>query len=544
MRRKYSVPSKLIAKFIVLLAFVIFGCAPAHMSVNTYAKSTYDYDFLRAEELLNTGKTEEALDIYTGLAEKTGDAYLYIKAAEVYTQNKEYNKAAQILEKGLDNKKLNHSDQIYYQLAKISYENFQEFENAAKYIKKALAVQSHIKYLELQADIYKDMNDFASAIEVYDELIQKNENASYYLQRGKLYVYLDLTKKAEEDLTKSVEMEKNLEAALLLADIYLKSDQNEKAVKYLKIAQEKHPGLILPELKLAELYMEANKEDEALKYYSQVVDKISGERKIYVLKQMGKIYLKQNKYDKVIDVLRQAYELNTDDTQSAFYIAVAYEAMKKYDMAEEYYKKTLEIRSDYTEAKKRLAYVYLSQGSYDKALEVLSGVSDIYRDVDFYRIKSAVFEERGNIKRAIEVLDKGLQSNPDSESLLVNKSFVMEKTGNLDATVETVKKVLNINPDNEVALNFLAYLYAENDMKLDEALELVSRALEIGNNNPAYLDTKAWVLYKQKKYEQAQEYQIKALNIAPEEKELREHMRAILDAMGIDKSVDEFIKTD
>jgi len=535
---------KITVKFLVLLSIFTFGCAPAHISLNTYAKDTYDYKFLKAEMLLNSGEFEEAADIYVDLAKKTGDIYLYTKAAEVYKKQQKYKKAVQILKSGIDSGNIGKQAELYYQLAKIYYENLQEFQSARKYIEKALSIDENIQYLELQADIYKNMNDFSSAIGVYDKLIRKNEDASYFLQRGKLYMYLDLAKKAEEDFVKAVEMDKNLEAALLLSDIYLRENQNKKAIKYLQIAQEKHPGLILPELKLAELYMESNRYEEALKYYSQIVDKVSGERKIYVLKQMGKIYLKQNKYKKVIDVLKKAYSLGSEDTQSAFYIAVAYEALGEYDKAEEYYKETLKIRSDYTQAKKRLAFVYLNQENYDKALEVLSDVSKVYRDVDFYRIKSAIYERKGELERAVEVLNEGLKSNPDSETLLINKAFVTEKKGDLNTTIDIVKKVLEINDNNAAALNFLAYLYAENDMKLGKALELVNRALEVDGNNPAYLDTKAWVLYKQKRYEQAKEYQIRALNMAPEEKELQDHMRAILDAMGINKGVDEYIKAD
>ncbi|TYB34106.1 MAG: tetratricopeptide repeat protein [Flexistipes sinusarabici] len=544
MFKVFPVFRKVTGRFIVLLSIIIFGCAPAHVPLNTYAKNSYDYKFLKAEMLLNSGEFKEAADIYMSLAEKTGDVYLYTKAAEVYKQQQEYKKAVEVLKDGIDSGNIGNSAELYYQLAKIYYENLQQFQSARKYIEKAVSIEESDQYLELQADIYKNTNDFSSAIGVYDKLIKKNEDASYFLQRGKLYMYLDLAKKAEEDFVKAVEMEKNLEAALLLADIYLRENQNKKAIKYLKIAQEKHPGLILPELKLAELYMESNRYEEALKYYSQIVDKVSGERKIYVLKQMGKIYLKQNEYKNVIEVLEEAYNLGSDDTQSAFYIALAYEALKEYDKAEKYYKETLKIRSDYTQAKKRLAFVYFSQGAYDKALDVLADVSEVYRDVDFYRIKSAVYERKGNLKKAVDVLNEGLKSNPDSETLLMNKAFVIEKKGDLNTTIDIAKKVLKINDNNDVALNFLAYLYAENDMKLEKALELVNRALEIDGNNPAYLDTKAWIFYKQKRYEQAKEYQIKALNLAPEEKELREHMRAILDAIGINKGVDEYIKAD
>jgi tetratricopeptide (TPR) repeat protein len=125
---------------------------------------------------------------------------------------------------------------------------------------------------------------------------------------------------------------------------------------------------------------------------------------------------------------------------------------------------------------------------------------------------------------------------------LINKAFLLEKAGDYEETVKILKRILENEPDNPAALNFLAYLYAENDVNLDEALNLVTRALNQDSENPAYLDTKAWILYKKGEFEKAMVLQKKALNQAPEDKELREHMEAILKALEIEKSVDEFIK--
>ncbi|HAL85771.1 MAG TPA: hypothetical protein DCM31_02080 [Deferribacteraceae bacterium] len=91
-------------------------------------------------------------------------------------------------------------------------------------------------------------------------------------------------------------------------------------------------------------------------------------------------------------------------------------------------------------------------------------------------------------------------------------------------------------------MNFLGFTYADLSIKLDEAYSLIESALAKDPENPAYLDSMGWVLYRFEKYEEAYGYQIRALRKAPDEKEIRDHMKAILERLEINKSVDDILK--
>jgi len=67
-------------------------------------------------------------------------------------------------------------------------------------------------------------------------------------------------------------------------------------------------------------------------------------------------------------------------------------------------------------------------------------------------------------------------------------------------------------PDNALSLNYLGFMYADSGIKLDEAKEMIEKALEIEPDNGAYLDSYAWVLYKLGRYDKA----IVAMNSAIE----------------------------
>jgi Tfp pilus assembly protein PilF len=78
--------------------------------------------------------------------------------------------------------------------------------------------------------------------------------------------------------------------------------------------------------------------------------------------------------------------------------------------------------------------------------------------------------------------------------------------GSPKAAEENLTRVLETQPRNDQALNNLAYLLAEGDTRLDEALKYAERAVEAVPDNPAYLDTLGWILYRKGVYKSAIQY--------------------------------------
>ena len=79
-----------------------------------------------------------------------------------------------------------------------------------------------------------------------------------------------------------------------------------------------------------------------------------------------------------------------------------------------------------------------------------------------------------------------------------------------------VKDFLLINANDFDAYNSLAWsfaIYIDNMQKLNEAEKWIEQAITI-NNNYAYNDTFAWILFKEKKYKQALAIAEKAISLA------------------------------
>ncbi|MCH5228529.1 MAG: tetratricopeptide repeat protein [Muribaculaceae bacterium] len=110
------------------------------------------------------------------------------------------------------------------------------------------------------------------------------------------------------------------------------------------------------------------------------------------------------------------------------------------------------------------------------------------------------------------------------------------KKGQVDKAYEEYDKSLFFFGDNALALNNYAYFLSEEGKDLEKAKKMSRRTLDLVENNPTYLDTYAWILYKLGDYREAKEYMELALELAEQQgddnEEYQKHYEAIKEAVG------------
>jgi tetratricopeptide (TPR) repeat protein len=118
----------------------------------------------------------------------------------------------------------------------------------------------------------------------------------------------------------------------------------------------------------------------------------------------------------------------------------------------------------------------------------------------------------------------------------------------IDKASEQLEALLKDDPDNPTFLNDLGFIWADHDMKFEEAEKLIRKAIDKDReqrkkiedlpkdenvDSAAYLDSLGWVLYKKKEYKEAKKYLEHAIKL-PEGKhiEIYDHLADTHIALG------------
>jgi len=99
-----------------------------------------------------------------------------------------------------------------------------------------------------------------------------------------------------------------------------------------------------------------------------------------------------------------------------------------------------------------------------------------------------------------------------------------ERTGALQEAERCFRKALELEPGHPASANYLAYMWAEKGLHLDEGLELVQQALKAEPENGAYLDTRGWIYYMQGRYEEAMADLLAAAEKEPDDPTVLDHL--------------------
>jgi tetratricopeptide (TPR) repeat protein len=108
-----------------------------------------------------------------------------------------------------------------------------------------------------------------------------------------------------------------------------------------------------------------------------------------------------------------------------------------------------------------------------------------------------------------------------------------ERKGDYASAERYFEKCLQLSPDFDEALNYLGFMWADRGEKLDRARELIEKAVKIEPDNPAYLDSMGWVLYKLHQPKEALDWILKAIKTDQEEDAtVYDHLGDIYAALG------------
>lgn len=191
---------------------------------------------------------------------------------------------------------------------------------------------------------------------------------------------------------------------------------------------------------------------------------------------------------------------------------------KPQEMIQSVISRVLLVEPDNEMATQWLLQYYASRKDYFSLEEICRrGVNYHPKDLVYPYFLGMIMLERNNNAEALEVLDRGIRlRSEDTRLALVSDAFTVKgdvfyKMGKHADAFLQYDSALVYNKDNVLCLNNYAYYLSLCNEYLDKAEEMSYRTIKAEPDNRTYLDTYAWILFMQAKYEQAQEYMDKVV---------------------------------
>ena len=135
--------------------------------------------------------------------------------------------------------------------------------------------------------------------------------------------------------------------------------------------------------------------------------------------------------------------------------------------------------------------------------------------------------------KALDDAEKLSESNDDKETVQFMRGAMYERMKRYDAAEAEFRKVIELNPENAGALNYLGYMLADRNTKLEEASRLIKKAVELEPDNGAYLDSLGWVYYRQDRLNDAEGLLVRALDrIGGQDPTVHDHLGDVYFKLG------------
>ncbi|PLW67441.1 tetratricopeptide repeat protein [Pseudohalioglobus lutimaris] len=187
----------------------------------------------------------------------------------------------------------------------------------------------------------------------------------------------------------------------------------------------------------------------------------------------------------------------------------------------------------YLGANQRIGRILVGGGKFDAshAWFVKQRHSVPARREQLFGIEADILSNAGALDASLAVLNAGIDAYPDSASLRYARSMLGQQQDDLAMMEADLRAILARDPNNATALNALGYTLADQTGRLDEAYDLINRALALEPDEPAILDSMGWILYRQGKLEDSLKYLNQAYLAFPDP-EVAAHLGEVLWAMG------------
>lgn len=443
--------------------------------------------------------------------------------------------------------------EVYYYLA-MYLAQMEKDSLALTSLEKAVSLApKNETYQERLAQFYIGNGKFDKATEAYTRLCDEH---SYRTDAMKILLQLY---QQEKNYTKMLEVINRIEQVdgesedltLSKVRVYELMNKPEDAHKALKELADNHPYDINYQIMLGNWLLQNNKADEAYSiftkalkeesnnpyaqsslydYYKQHGDSakaadmmekilVSTEQSIENKLQFVREAIKENEQHggdsiKMLSLFNRMIAASPEETDIRE-LEVAYMKMKKFPTAaiDSTLTSLLNIAPDNASARFQLLQNKWSSDDWDSIIALSEpGTQYNPEEMVFYYFTGLAYYQKGEDDKALTFFQKGVaEINDKSSSDIVSDFYcimgdILFKKGKATEAFAAYDSCLQWKPDNISCLNNYAYYLSLNNLNLKKAEEMSVKTIQAEPTSATYLDTYAWILFLEGRYEEAKMY--------------------------------------
>ncbi|MBU1169864.1 MAG: tetratricopeptide repeat protein [Proteobacteria bacterium] len=480
--------------------------------------------FLQAELNRQKGDVDQAL-VYMNKAIEADPESMFLKMelAKLLVYKNDIPEALTLIRKGLED----HPENIDFLTVLAQIKLMQNNEAEVPIIfEKILSINPKDQAVYfLLGGLYSKMNQTPKAIDTFKRLtVQFPESFSGHYYLGKLHMVEENYSEAKKELNEAYRLNSDLVEALYgLIQIYEIQKNNKPLPGLYAQILDKDPEDARASLALALIYHTTKKEKKALGILAKLGERSTNESDI--LRYVVRYYIKKTLYPESIYLLENMLKTAASKGDIYYFLGLCQEESKNTQAAVEAFEH-VPFESKYFEKSVLItAFHYMDMKKNDKAIALLEqALVDRPENIEFILYLGSFYEEEEMYQKALDMYLKGLSIDQNSTKLYFRLGVVYDKKGDRISCIEEMKKVLKIDPDDANALNYLGYTYADLGMNLEEAEELITKALSFKPDDGYITDSLGWVYYQKGNYEKAVATLEKAVGMIPDDPILLEHL--------------------
>lgn len=360
----------------------------------------------------------------------------------------------------------------------------------------------------LLSNLLSGQSKFDESAEVLNTLVHvKPQETLPLAYLGYVYELKGDDNSAEKYYQKSFELDPENDFVISnLLRFLSKANASEKIKVLSKQVLAKNPENVLVRKLLAQTYWNEGSDQAALEHLEFL--KSMGDESLDTIFRLALIRIRLQDFNEAEKLLSKALDKTPEFARAYYYLAVAYASQDKKPEALVALRKIPKDDQFYVRARLFTAFIENDLKNRDVAQSIISEVlssKNIEEELDPSLVQFVVTlcKDLNRLEDAKRILDLLVQKNPNNEKLLLSYAGILHETADDKTALEMMQRVIDINPENPVALNYAAYTLAENGHSIEQAYKLIKRALKIAPNDPYYLDTLAWIYFKQNKIKEA-----------------------------------------